>query len=340
MIPIQENHVVRGEADTRRPVPRWPAWIGSVLFHLVVLALVLLLLYLRPPLPEAPGDDAVGGIVLKESTDSGESYIDSQNNRVGEASPQQADEQPTAPTPEELLNEEFSDINMRQALPVSPNAAIGPASAHSSQAHVAASAAVLSEKFHGGSPFPGVGSDRGGKKLSMFGTNGQGNTFVFVIDRSGSMDERGGRPMRAARAEIVRNINLLDDLNQFNIIFYNDQYTKWRAKGMPFATDAERESAKRFAESQMAAGGTKHQEPLREALQLGPEIIFFLTDGDESELQLNEAQLARINRLNSHATQINVIQFGLGPRRESAFLRRLAADNRGMYQYLNVAELE
>ncbi len=320
--------------------PRTPAWIGSILFHLLILTVVLLLLYLRPEPTEAPGESAVGGIVLKEATEEGQIYVDGQNNQVGEASSHQAEERPTAPTEEtqaELLSAKFSNADMQALL---PTPAIGPqASAAATGSRSVASGAMQAERIRGGSKFPGVGNDRGGKRLSMFGTNGEGKTFVFVIDRSGSMDERGGRPMRAARAEIVRNIDLLDDLNQFNLIFYNESYAKWRT-GLPFASDANRESAKRHVEAQMAAGGTKHQDPLREALRLGPEIIFFLTDGDESELQLNEGELARINRLNPRSIQINVIQFGLGERRESPFLRRLASENRGMYQYLNVAEIE
>lgn len=311
-----------------------PSWGGSILFHLVVLVLVLLFFHFRPDPPTAPGDAAVGGIVLKQ--ENGKSYVDSNNNEFGEASPNRAEERPAAPTLEETLSAEFSDLDVKQML---PNPAIGP-QAGGGQAKAVPNAAVIGDRL-GGSRFPGLGNDGGGRTLSMFGTEGKGRTFVFVTDRSGSMDERGGRPMRAAKAEILKNIDLLDDQNQFNIIFYNDTYLFWRqGRKLPYATERERENAKRFVEGITAAGGTRHQEPLREAMRLAPEVIFFLTDGDESELQLNAGQLARLQRANTRSIQINVIQFGLGAHRESAFLKRLAAENRGMYKYIDVATLE
>lgn len=315
-----------------------PAWLGSILFHVVVLMIVLLLFQFQPELKVAPGDSAVGGIVLKQSDEDGTTYGDGNDAGFSEASPVQGDVLPAAPTLEETLTAEFSDLDVKQIL---PNPAIGPqvAGGHAKSVQVGAE---LGNRL-GQSRFPGAGSGTGGsggKTLSMFDTEGTGKTFVFVIDRSGSMDERGGRPMRAAKSQIVQNIDRLDDFNQFNIIFYNDTFLFWRGgRKMPFAKEPERESAKRFVEGMIPAGGTRHEEPLREAIRLQPEVIFFLTDGDESELQLNSGQLARIQRANTRSIQINVIQFGLGANRESSFLKRLAAENRGMYKYIDVTGL-
>ena len=86
-------------------------------------------------------------------------------------------------------------------------------------------------------------------------------------------------------------------------------------------------------------GGTEHSKPLRDALQLRPDVIFFLTDGEEKDA-LNDGQLGEIRRLNRGGIQINTIQFGVGAEpRGRNFLRTLAAQNEGQFQYINVAEL-
>lgn len=330
------------EATQARPTfvkdRKFPAWIGSLLFHVLVLLTVLLFLRLQPDPKGAPGEEnASGGIVLRRQSDDGTSYVD-EDNIFAEASPQTGEERPAAPTLEQALAGELSEADLNNVL---PDASLGTRTAANRAQHVAG-AAVLADNRFGGSRIPGLGFDAGGKKtLRVFNTPGEGRTFVFVFDRSGSMNEFGGKPLRAAKSELLKSIDSLDHLNQFNIIFYNNQSLPFRSgRNMPAATDATRESAKKFVEGMTALGGTAHFEPLREAIRHRPDVIFFLTDGDENDA-LSPGQLADVARINGRigaGSQINVIQFGVGENRQSTYLRNLAAQNRGIYTYVNVAE--
>ena len=87
----------------------------------------------------------------------------------------------------------------------------------------------------------------------------------------------------------------------------------------------------------VADGGTRHLEALKIALRLAPDVIFFLTDGDEPQLRPNE--LAEIQRLN-HGTAIHAIDFGAGPKASRvSFLERIAEENDGGYTYVDVTKL-
>ena len=57
----------------------------------------------------------------------------------------------------------------------------------------------------------------------IFGIEARGTKFVYVFDRSASMSDHGGKPLRAAKAELLASLNNLDEHNQFYIIFYNEE---------------------------------------------------------------------------------------------------------------------
>ena len=58
----------------------------------------------------------------------------------------------------------------------------------------------------------------------VFGIQGTGTNFVYVFDRSGSMGGFGGRPLAAAKAELIDSLDSIGPNQQFQIIFYNHYY--------------------------------------------------------------------------------------------------------------------
>lgn len=191
----------------------------------------------------------------------------------------------------------------------------------------------------GGKGLP-LGKGKGNQaRTAVFGVQGEGSRFVYVFDRSGSME---GAPLDAAKQQLIASLESLDKVHQFQIIFYNQeprimQLVPGQPASMEFANDAGKKKAESFIGSILADGGTRHMEALEMALRLGPDVIFFLTDAEDPKLSATE--LARIRRLNS-GTSINAIEFGSGPAGGGQnFLKRLAEQNHGNYGYVDISKL-
>jgi hypothetical protein len=187
----------------------------------------------------------------------------------------------------------------------------------------------------------GRGDDYG-VETQVFGVKGKGSRFVYVFDRSASMSGFEGRPLAAAKRELIASLQSLQGVNQFQIIFYNENprmmnLVPGQQPQMLFGDDEGKRQAESFVSGIHADGGTSHMKALTLALRMGPDVIFFLTDADEPQLRNDE--LARIRRLN-RGTVINAIEFGAGSSTSRySFLKRLAAENDGQHGYVDVTRL-
>ena len=183
---------------------------------------------------------------------------------------------------------------------------------------------------------------RGGyARTGVFGVVGEGQKFIYVFDRSGSMDGHGGLPLAMAKAELVSSLKDLGQTHQFQIIFYNEHPRIFSLAGSPgrlvFGNDYNKLQAQKFVGSITADGATQHEEALVAALRMAPHVIFFLTDADEP--RMTAQQMARIARLNP-GTSINAIEFGYGPQSDpNNFLVQLARQNAGQHVYVDVSRL-
>ena len=177
----------------------------------------------------------------------------------------------------------------------------------------------------------------------VFGVSGSGSRFVYVFDRSDSMNGTGGRPLRAAKRELIRSLQSLGERQQFQIIFYNDKPTPFQLSGIPlqlYRGEAETiERAISYVDSINAFGGTEHDSALKMALRMSPDVIFFLTDARIP--RLSGSELFEIQRrADSNGTTIHAIEFGTDFGAPSvSFLRELASMNGGQYQYVNTHRL-
>ena len=186
------------------------------------------------------------------------------------------------------------------------------------------------------------GFGQGRAKTAIFGVPGEGYKFVYVFDRSGSTGGPPGRDtLTAAKAQLVASIQGLEKTHQFQIIFYNEKPLVFNPTGqagrLVFATEPNKELARRFILSVTSDGGTQHEEALTLALRMQPDVIFFLTDADEPKL--SSYQLEKIHRL-ARGVTINAVEFGFGPQPEvNNFMVQIAKQNFGQYGYVDVTRL-
>lgn len=194
----------------------------------------------------------------------------------------------------------------------------------------------------GGSGGNGGGIGDGRARTGIFGAEGEGFKFIYVFDRSGSMGGSGRSALNSAKAELLASLEDLGDIHQFQIIFYNQEPTIFPLAGeegrLVFANHANKLRAERFIHQITADGATAHEDALKVALTLRPDVIFFLTDADEPTL--SPTQMKRLEKLNSGHTVINVVEFGMGPDLGvENFLVRLARENRGQHAYVDISKL-
>jgi hypothetical protein len=182
----------------------------------------------------------------------------------------------------------------------------------------------------------------GGKaRTSLFGLPGEGYSFVYVFDRSGSMGGSGRTSLQMVKAELLSSLRNLGETQQFQMIFYNDRPTLFNPSGvagkLAFGNENNKQRAIQFIDSIVAEGGTDHLEALRAATGMHPDVIFFLTDGDRPKL--TDRELEKVQRW-AAGTIINTIQFCPGPRRaERSFLEKLAQLTGGQYAFVDSTKI-
>lgn len=163
-----------------------------------------------------------------------------------------------------------------------------------------------------------------------------GRSFVFLIDRSKSMGGQGLDAMAAAENELLRNLSVLEPSHRFQIIAYHHKCTYLLQRRMLPATPENLAKIKGHLNNLAAFGATEHEQALRSALYLEPDVVFLLTDGGDPVL--SAAQLAKLRRIAAGRTTIHCIQFGFGSLQEEGnFLTRLAAQNGGSYGYVDMS---
>jgi hypothetical protein len=180
----------------------------------------------------------------------------------------------------------------------------------------------------------------GKARVTLFGLTGEGYKFAYVLDRSASMGGSGREALKVVKAELLESLKALDDVHQFQIIFYNEKPAVFNPSGMrgrlAFATEENKERAVRFIRSIVADGNTRHDDALKLAIHTSPDVIFFLTDGDDPKL--TRSDLDRIRRMAAGIT-IHAIEFGTGPKPAGkSFLAVLAEENGGKYTYVDILE--
>jgi len=313
------------------------AMLGSLVLHAVIIVLVLLSFTSTTFHGAASDEVRSGGIVLVEQIGDKPEYFQ-------EATPHNQNiETQSAITEQPLLknstakseNSQGADVDLPGGL---PNLKLpGLAGSGDGKVELPSLDDLTGNRTQKDGEFGAV-------QTGVFGTKGTGSRFIYVFDRSGSMSGYGGRPMEAAKQQLLLSVRDLQENHQFQVIFYNERPVALNPLSpappkLLYGTPENREYAMNFVQQIKPDGRTNHIAALDLALNMNPDVIFFLTDADEP--QLTTSELKRISRKNaSIRASINTIQFGVGPRTNPQnFLRQLASENGGQYAYVDLREL-
>jgi hypothetical protein len=295
-----------------------PAWLVSFMVHLAVFLILALTLQYTPLGVRAEGErELAGEIVIHHFTEQGE-YYESQADAQASGQPQDSLAEVLLDTP-----------------------AVDP-SAHLPARDVGTIAGGLPAGGADGltsGPRQPTGPTKGGGRTKLFDVEAEGDSFVYVFDRSASMASPNQLPLNRAKAELRASIAQLGPTQTFQIIFYNENPTVFNLAGAPgklvFGNDRNKVLANKFIDVMYADGGTRHLDALKMALSMSPDVIYFLTDADRPALTPSE--LDEIHRRNRSGTIIHAIKFGTTPQiNEENFMTKLARQNGGKYVYIDV----
>jgi hypothetical protein len=321
----------------RPPKPLVPAWLLSVLIHVAMI--VILCAVIQPSHGTADAQFGSMGIVLHHVSNDGAS------RDLGPPIIQQTAAIMDLPSPPYLLVAAPADAN-ESALNTQEEPAQTPKTTSGTATSPAKSTSKQSRSSGktGGRPSASTGlhsssGTSGYAQVSVFGVQGKGNKFIYVFDRSASME---GPPIAAAKRQLIESLQSLESINQFHIMFFNTKTQSFDVSGgghrIAFASDRNKKLAANFVGGITADGGTDRMYALREALNYAPDVIFFLTDADDPMSPSEMAELARANR--KVQASICVIEFGKKAAPEpNDFLARLAHDNGGQYGYVDTTKL-
>ncbi len=305
------------ESPAQTPQRRKPAaWLLSAVFHGLLLLVLAFLTLASPP----PSDQiAIAGSVAE--TD--ELAIESLTIESPALEPT-----PSEPTPSEVPTEisDLGEIPISEILSDAPPTPPSPM-IDSMLSRDPASAAAMSLKSD---------SDA---SMNFCGVDGGGNHFVYLVDSSGSM----GDAFESARTELLRSINLLKPDQRFYVIFFDAEPDYMRLASLDhdeprsvYATAENKHKLQRWARTIRMDRGRAPYDALPFALELNPDVIFLLSDGEFPQRIEDLLQdLNRVDNLFGDDGPISIVHtIGYHSRDGESRMRRIAAQNGGQYRHV------
>jgi hypothetical protein len=173
---------------------------------------------------------------------------------------------------------------------------------------------------------------KGQVATEFFGIGGYGQSFVYVVDASDSMNERG--KFDRARYELMQSIEQLSSDQRYFVIFYNDGAYPMDADEPVLATQKQVAQTFRWVSSLEADGGTNPLPALLFAISMRPDAIYFLSDGQFDPLTNQHVKVRNRsnNRLRTRQIPIHTIAFM--DRMTEGLMRSIARNSGGEYRFV------
>lgn len=162
--------------------------------------------------------------------------------------------------------------------------------------------------------------------------------IVFVLDTSGSMS---GEKIEKARAALKFGVESLSPRDRFNIISFSGEEHLMKA-GLIEADRDGKQAGLKFIDNLRAEGGTNINDALIAALKQfqsndRPAMVVFLTDGLPTIGPTDVKEIVR-NAAAANRASVRLFTFGVGYDVNTNLLDKLAADNRGVSDYIEPQE--
>jgi hypothetical protein len=242
-----------------------------------------------------------------------------------------------------LIDDLSLEETVKLQVSAEPAAALGPTSLFKDIAIPTADVAALdalSESAANASGFEGLamggnaegdGSGASGS-AEFFGIGGYGQTFVYVVDASDSMNENG--KFDRARYELLHSIEQLASDQRFFVIFYNDMAYPMDAKEPVLATEDAFSNVADWVNHVEADNGTNPLPALLLALSMRPDAIYFLSDGqfDPTAIHVLRARNKPSKRVGHRQIPIHTIAFV--DYMTIGIMRTIARDSNGEHRFV------
>ncbi len=306
------------------PNRKIPAWVLSCILHAIIFACLLIILS-NQNRGGSEVENRTGGIVLVKADSQQTEYLSE-----GESETESSASQDSSSPPPATINQQLPPDLPGLDLAAAPITGTGD------------DLIQALPGVDGLLEMPQTKQKIGGKiTTEVFGIKGTGSKFLYVFDRSKSMEGYSARPLIAAKQQMLASLDSLSDVHQFQIIFYNNTTEVFRPNPGPpemlFASKEIKKKANRFVQRTRGEGGTDHMGAIQFALSLGPDVIFLLTDAEGG---FSSSELAKIRNSNRSGAVINAIEFGVGSQSgQDRSLEALARQSGGQYSYKNIRTL-
>jgi hypothetical protein len=192
-----------------------------------------------------------------------------------------------------------------------------------------------------GSGFADGGVGRGGGKgdgksskaaTDFFGIEGYGQTFVYVVDCSDSMNDSG--KFDRARYELLQSIEQLSSDQRYFIFFYNDRTYPMDGNGPVANTEDQFAATTRWVNQIQAHGGTNPLPAVLAALAMRPDAIYFLSDGQFNPLTIHELRFRNTGNPRKHVRPIPIHTIAFVDRFAEGIMKMIAKNSGGEFRFV------
>jgi len=182
-----------------------------------------------------------------------------------------------------------------------------------------------------------------GPASGFFGQRGNAYKVVYVIDTSGSL----GWIFEPVQRALIESIDQLRPTQSFHVIFAGSRPIELPPRKLVPAIEAYKEPARRFISELVPELQCDPVAAMQRAFAVGPELIYFLTDGDFG--LAGKELLARLREWNAdRRVHITTIGFGVkltgsqlgGQPVGEPILRQIAQEHSGNFRWVSPDEAE